>query len=101
MYGRCKQPLVGREFGTDTKNGCKGDYIELSVKPEECFCCSEIDRCCKKMDGIDNSCITQHPGFRNVCLDSWVLETAAIGLKTKQNKSYTVLFNQGMKTEAE
>jgi hypothetical protein len=27
MFNSSKQPLVGRDFRTDTKNGCKGDYV--------------------------------------------------------------------------
>jgi len=57
----------------------------------------------EKMDEVDmdDTCITQHPGFRNVCLDKWVLETAAIGLKTRKRKSYTTLFKEGIKSEPE
>ncbi|KAK3739211.1 hypothetical protein QZH41_018865 [Actinostola sp. cb2023] len=91
---------------TDLRSWCKCSHcsVDLIVKPEECVCCLEVDRCCEKNEvtgaGAD-ACITEHPGFRSVCLDKWVLETAAIGLKTRQNRSYTVLFNQGVKTEAE
>ena len=57
----------------------------------------------EKMDEVnmDDTCITQHPVFRNVCLDKWVLETAAIGLKTRKRKSYTTLFKEGIKSEPE
>jgi hypothetical protein len=51
--------------------------------------------------GISNQCITMHPGFRAVCLDRWVLRAAGIGLKTRNNRRYTALFDQGLKTEAE
>ena len=30
------------------------------------------------------SMLRSYPGFESVCLNSWVLATAAIGLKTKQ-----------------
>jgi len=77
--------------------------LELVVKAEECFCCQEMIRCTDKMAEIelDDQCITEHPGFKNVCLDKWVLETAAIGLKTKNRKSYMTLYKQGKKSEPE
>ena len=62
----------------------------------------EMDRCREEMEELEkeDDCITLHPGFNDVCLNRWVLETAAIGLKTKANKSYTVLLSQGQKTES-
>ena len=68
------------------------------------MCCQEMDRVRDKMEEAEmdeNSCITQHPGFNNVCLDRWVLETAGVGLKTKTNKSYQTLLNQGAKSKSE
>ena len=35
----------------------------------------------------DDECVTSHPDFESVCLNRWVLATAAIGLKTKQKKA--------------
>ncbi|KAK3735912.1 hypothetical protein QZH41_009153 [Actinostola sp. cb2023] len=60
-------------------------------------------RCTDKMAEIeqDDECITEHPGFTNVCLDKWVLHTAAIGLKTRNKKSYVTLYKQGGKSESE
>ena len=37
------------------------------------------------------SMLLLHPGFESVCLSSWVLATATIGLKTKQKKAFTTL----------
>jgi len=73
------------------------------VKPEECFCCLEMERCREKMEVIEmeDTCITEHPGFENVCLDKWVLETAAIGLKTKSRRSYVSLHKERKTSEAE
>ena len=34
-------------------------------------------------------CITEHPGYAAYCLNTLVLSTAAIGLKTKAKKSYS------------
>ena len=39
----------------------------------------------KKMTGM----LLSHPGFKSVCLNGWVLATAAIGFKTKQKKAFT------------
>ena len=38
------------------------------------------------------SMLLSHPGFESVGLNSWVLATATIGLKTKQKKAFTTLF---------
>jgi len=70
------------------------------VKQEECFCCQEIDRCIEKMDG-EITCITQHTGFNNVCLDQYVLETASIGLRTSKGRSYNVLRRERRTTESQ
>ena len=40
-----------------------------------------------------------HPGFESVCLNSWVLATATIGLKTKQKKPFKTLFAKGNTTD--
>ena len=42
----------------------------------ECVCCIEIDEVSNKMSAEGISCITFHPGFKSVCLDIWVLQTA-------------------------
>jgi len=51
--------------------------------PDECRCCSEVDRCSEKMEEIDmeGACVTTHLGFDTVCLKMWVLQTAGVGLK--------------------
>ena len=51
----------------------------------------EVDRCRERM-AQDDECLTLDPGFESVCLNQWVLATAAIGLKTKQMKAYTTSF---------
>ena len=45
------------------------------------------------------SMLLLHPGFESVCLSSWVLATATIGLKTKQKKPFTTLFAEGNTTD--
>ena len=44
----------------------------------ECVCCNEVNKIMDKLaeDNIDESCITLHPGFSDVCLSVWVLQTA-------------------------
>ncbi|KAK3753694.1 hypothetical protein QZH41_013140, partial [Actinostola sp. cb2023] len=82
---------------------CSQCSVELVAKPEECFCCTEIDRCKEILEelDIDECCITSHPGFLSVCLDEWVLQIAAIGLQTRRKKRYTVLFDQGITDKAQ
>lgn len=35
------------------------------------------------------SCVTEHPGFRPVCLEKWSLRYAAGKFSTRQHKRYT------------
>ncbi|XP_068690066.1 uncharacterized protein [Montipora foliosa] len=96
--------LLSRFAGeTDLPDWCKCGKcsMEFVVQHEECRCCMEIDRCRERMAQVekDEECVTSHPGFESVCLDRWVLATAAIGLKTKQKKAYTTLFAEGNTTE--
>ena len=46
-------------------------------------------------------CILDHPGFNEVCLNEFVLETASLGLKTKAHQNYASVFREGQKTRAE
>ena len=43
------------------------------------------------------------PNMHNTspCLNKYVLEVAAVGLKTKAKRSYTVLYNEGRTSESE
>ena len=61
----------------------------------------EVERCRERMAEVekDDECVTSHPGFENVCLNRWVLATAAIGLKTKQKKASTTLLAESNTTE--
>ena len=43
--------------------------------------------------------LLSHAGFASVCLNSWVLATATIGLKTKQKKAFALLLAEGTTTE--
>ena len=73
------------------------------VKHDECRCCMDVNRCVERMEELEREgdCITSHPGFSDVCLNRWVLHTAGIGLKTKNNKSYTTMLAQGDTAEHE
>ena len=65
----------------------------------ECRCCTEIEECSQRLlvnySKPNINCITEHPGFNEVCLNEWVLEVAGLGLKSKNGKRYTTIFNQG------
>ena len=71
---------------------CSNCSLERITKPEECWCCMDMDRCTERMLEVDKEgeCITAHPGYAACCLNSWVLSSAAISLKTSA-KSPTVL----------
>ena len=77
----------------------------MIVKPEECRCCMEIDRCRDKMyeheDEGSRKCIIDHPGFTDICLKEWVLQIASLGLKTTGHRNYNSVFQEGQKTRAE
>jgi hypothetical protein len=65
----------------------------------------EIQACRDKMYRFEteeeSKCIREHPGFNEIVLNEWVLEHAALGLKTKGHKSYASVFQQGQKTRSE
>lgn len=43
----------------------------------ECRCCKEVQRVAEKaMEEPETDCITDHQGFKTVCLDKYVLEVA-------------------------
>lgn len=77
-------------------------HMSKVQKKEECFCCQDIDRCREKLDGVQPlpGCITEHPGFRDVCLSKWTLEASAIGLKTRNGRRYTVLREKNQTTDS-
>ena len=74
---------------------------------EECRCCTEMEECMQKASSYsqDNSeqvnCVTEHPGFDEVCLKQWVVEVAGISLRNKNGKRYTTLLNQGRTSKNE
>ena len=76
---------------------CKCSNCSFVVKLDECRCITEVDRCSEKMEEIDmeGACITAHSGFDTVCLNTWVLQTAGVGLKTRRNKYSTMMTQLG------
>ena len=48
------------------------------LSSNECICCCELHEVAEKMQECSSavSCIINHVGFRSVCLDVWVLQTA-------------------------
>ena len=59
-------------------------------------CCFEIEECVESHSseivlqevGTKKNCVTQHPGFGQVCLQRWSLQLAADNYKTKDKAKY-------------
>ena len=49
----------------------------------ESICCQEVAQVKHITDTfvLDLDCIVEHPGFKSVCLDRWVLDTAYMQFK--------------------
>ncbi|XP_071831609.1 uncharacterized protein [Apostichopus japonicus] len=60
----------------DGTQWCHCGQCAVMPTARECRCCSEIDQVRTVMDEEGAACITLHPGFEAVCLNSWVLQTA-------------------------
>ena len=64
----------------------------------------EIPACRDKMYPFEteevSKYIKEHPGFNEIVLNEWVLEHAALGLKTKGHQTYASV-QQGQKTRSE
>ncbi|XP_074621044.1 uncharacterized protein LOC141879670 [Acropora palmata] len=89
-----EQTLLSRFSGEeDIRDWCKCSNcsLECITKPEECRCCMDMDRCTERMAEVekDGQCITAHPGYAACCLNTWVLSTAAISLRTMAQKTYS------------
>ena len=77
---------------------CGNCSRELLTNISECYCCKEIEGCCEALtsdivredlvEGQELACITQHPGFRPVCLEKWSLRLAASKYKTRDRQRY-------------
>ncbi|XP_065058641.1 uncharacterized protein LOC135686047, partial [Rhopilema esculentum] len=83
---------------TKLKSWCecgKCDRILLQ-NAMECRCCLEIDLCVEAINdelvfrelGCVPSCMTPHPGFRPVCLETWSLRLASTKYKTRKGQKY-------------
>lgn len=48
--------------------------------PDECICCKEIKKVNEKI-GNEQQCLINHSGFKKVCLDLNILQTAYFGYK--------------------
>ncbi|XP_022101364.1 P2X purinoceptor 7-like [Acanthaster planci] len=59
-------------------NWCECEQCTPMPSVRESKCCKEIDAVLRMTESfvLDLDCITEHPGFRTVCLDRWVLDTA-------------------------
>ena len=58
---------------------CQCTHCVIQPTALECVCCREIPEIVSKLaevTTVDIHCITEHPGFRPVCLDVWVLQAA-------------------------
>lgn len=71
---------------------------QLLQNLSECYCCKELEGCKEALDtelvvrdiqpNVKLQCITQHPGFRPVCLEKWSLRMAADRFRTKSKAKY-------------
>ena len=66
-------------------------------KQEECVCCQEIIPMTDKLQQLLNhgrtqqnipGCITEHPGFNEVCLGIWGLQTAYFNYRQHNRKNF-------------
>ncbi len=78
---------------------CQCDNCTVMDREEECICCQEINAIITTCKSLPNdgpmfvneaipTCITQHPGFKSVCLNKWVLKTAWFQYKQQYADAY-------------
>lgn len=53
---------------------------------KECVCCKETKVLLELMKNDEVECITDHPGFEPVCLNTYVLDTAYNQYKQQYNR---------------
>ena len=78
---------------------CGGCSSENLQNPNEFLCCVEIEECVECLSSemvieeVDTNpkCVTQHPGFGQVCLQKWSLRLAADKYKTKNKMPLRIL----------
>ena len=52
----------------------------------ECLCCSEITEMMNKRSTEEVGCITLHPGFQSVCLNTWFSKPHIIAIDSSMVK---------------
>ena len=70
--------------------------MKLLQNPKECWCCQELEGCkeASQSEEVQRdingniSCVTDHPGFADVCLRKWCLKQAADKYKTRGGQKY-------------
>ena len=61
---------------------CNCNICVIGTTAKECLCCTEVKKVrvvvkqYHSRTGQTDWCVTDHPGFKSVCLDVWVLHTA-------------------------
>ena len=74
---------------------CSSEYLQ---NLNEFQCCLEIEECVECLSsemvieevGTKPKCVTQHPGFGQVCLQKWSLRLAADKYKTKTKTKQSI-----------
>ena len=71
---------------------------DLLTNISECYCCKELEGCVEFLKseivledlekGQELCCVTEHPGFRPVCLEKWSLRLAGGKYRTKAREYY-------------
>ena len=65
----------------------------------------EIEQCRERMYEYEHEntrkCVIDQPGFTDVCLNEFVLDTASLGLKTNSHRNYASIYREGQKTRSE
>jgi hypothetical protein len=71
-------PTTEISFVVSINDRCKCERCEIMGTEQACLCCCEVERVVAKRDGAGQKykCITEHPGFAPVCLQTEVLDTA-------------------------
>ena len=59
---------------------------------QESVCCKEVREIALKVE--PHACITEHPSFERVCLDSEVLQTALVAMRVVRFDDYQVPVSQ-------
>ncbi|XP_015766905.1 PREDICTED: uncharacterized protein LOC107345686 [Acropora digitifera] len=64
----------------------------------ECYCCKELEGCVEAItcdlvredlgEGEELKCVTEHPGFRPVCLEKWSLRMASSKYRKRDKQTY-------------